>query len=325
MKALWVHNFNQDIKHSGTFMFDFAKKMRDLDVEIDLYYTGNLKSYSQFIKSQHELSNLSKKYDLLHSQFGSACALLTSTMTSPKILSLRGSDWHRYLGKNLHESFHSLLAYTLTNASIRKFDGIIVMSKRMEKELYLKYKNKPIYYLPDPIDLYLFRPLQKKESRQLLFNSNSESPWVLFTTVSKENPIKRSETALKAIQIAKNSIPDIELKIATGISRQDMPHFISACDLALCTSTHEGWPNSIKEAIACNLPFVSTDVSDLALIAGKYHNCKVSPASPEVLAKYICECLMQPKTEIRKEIEHMNMTDTCLNLLSIYKKTLGSI
>ncbi len=325
MKVLWIHNFDQNIKHSGNFMFDFAKKMQELDVKIDLYYTGNLGNYSQFIKSQHELSKLSKSYDLLHSQFGSACAFLTSKVTSPKILSLRGSDWHQYLGRNLYESFHSILAYTLTNISIRKFDSIIVMSKRMQKDLYSKYEYSHVYYLPDPIDLDLFRPLQKEKSRKLLFNSDSQNYWVLFTTVSPKNPIKRLELALKTIEIAKKSLPDIELKVATGISRQEMPNFISACDLALCTSTHEGWPNSIKEAIACNVPFVSTDVSDLSLIANKYSNCEVGLPSPNILSKYICESLIQPKIEIRKEVEHMNIKDTCLNLLSIYEKTLNSI
>ncbi|MEA5409980.1 glycosyltransferase [Haloarculaceae archaeon H-GB2-1] len=39
-----------------------------------------------------------------------------------------------------------------------------------------------------------------------------------------------------------------------------MPVWMNAADVLLLTSKREGFPNTVKEALACNLPVVSTDV-----------------------------------------------------------------
>jgi glycosyltransferase involved in cell wall biosynthesis len=52
--------------------------------------------------------------------------------------------------------------------------------------------------------------------------------------------------------------------VSLGIPFELMPSCLSAADCLAIASLKEGSPNVVKEALACNLPIVSTDVGDVA-------------------------------------------------------------
>ena len=51
---------------------------------------------------------------------------------------------------------------------------------------------------------------------------------------------------------------------------------MNACDALLLTSSHEGSPTVIKEALACQVPIVSTDVGDVSERLLGVDNCYVA-------------------------------------------------
>ncbi len=68
--------------------------------------------------------------------------------------------------------------------------------------------------------------------------------------------------------------------------RKDIPHLMNALDLYTLTSNYgEGFPESVAEAMACGIPCVATDVSDVAKIMGNTGQClPVQETTPSALA-----------------------------------------
>ena len=89
-----------------------------------------------------------------------------------------------------------------------------------------------------------------------------------------DNPVKDPELAKEIIRIIntqatqptisgegqKQEVQLIELK---GYTRDQVNALMYTCDALLMTSKTEGSPQVIKEAMACGLPIVSTDVGDV--------------------------------------------------------------
>ena len=325
VKVLWTHNFNPTKTSAGVFMFKAADGLRSAGVDVDLQYLGNLRSPTNLLKARRQIENRAEGFDLVHAQFGSACSLVTAAVrTCPKIVSIRGNDW------NLHkETFgflagHTRLARLMTWHSLPKYDLCITVSRRMETDLRKHFGRMSFAPLPAPIDLEMFKPRKKREARDALgFPDNSER-WVLFNSLRLDDPVKRYPLAARAVELARRRMSNIRLRVAHDIPYEKMPLFVAACDLILCTSETEGWPNSVKEALACDLPFVSTDVSDLGRIAAVEPSCRIVPADPAALADAICETLdSDPAADLRRHVVPMGLRETSETMLALYRRVLG--
>ena len=123
---------------------------------------------------------------------------------------------------------------------------------------------------------------------------------------------------------AKKVIPDLKFKVVTGLDYKDVPKFINAGNVILMTSIHEGYPNSIKEALACNVPFVSTDVADLKEISEKEDSCFVVDDDPKLLGEAIVKAVKQERPDgLRKYVEHMRLDLIAKNIVDFYELILS--
>jgi glycosyltransferase involved in cell wall biosynthesis len=325
MRILWPHNFNPDIPQAGKFMYTFANALMQTGLRIELMYLGDISSPRRLYLARERVRRVSQDFDITHAQFGSGCAIASCSAVGARIVSLRGSDWHRYPGPDWGEYLHGIGSKTLTCLSLRAFDAVIAMSNRMTVDVGDAFKGLPIFTVPDPINTKLFRPQDRISARQRVFGTGCTAPWVLFTTISKNNPIKRIELALESIKSASTKISGLQLKCASGISHAQMPDFVACCDVALCTSTHEGWPNSIKESMACGLPFVATDVSDLKEIAMRHQGCSVCDAEPAALGDGIVRAVKSGRDlALALELSSMGLSAASERLNAVYERVLST-
>lgn len=317
--VLWVHNFKPDRQNAGIFMNVLAEALENEDFPVDLHYIGNMRSPLAIVQSLIHLRTVAAKYSIVHAQFGSACGLLSSAVKSRKILSLRGSDFYRLMEGPLLYRAHGFLAQSMTLLSIGRYDHIIVMSDRM-RNLLAKYVDpKKVSVIPDGIDLERFRPMPQMAAREALGCGEDFAPWVLFPTIHETNPIKRPWLARQAFEEARRLVPNLKLKVASGIAHDTMPLMINASSVVLMTSAHEGWPNSVKEGLACNVPFVATDVSDLSTIASAESSCSVEDPDPASLGKAIVRAVQAPRAQLRDHVLSMGHAIVARRLIDLYR------
>lgn len=312
IKVVWIHSFDRNAnKNAGVFMFQLMDALKTKGILIDEIYTGKITLFN-LIPSALKLRKVTTSYDIIHAQYGSGCGLLGAFLSGYKILTLRGSDW--YISKKNDSVFsyiHTRLAVLMTRVSLYRYDRIITMSDRMTEEVVKLYPNFSVCTIMDGIDLNKFAPKIRSEEREKIDASVDGSPWVLFSSVAEKNPLKRFDLAQSAFLLAKKEIPNLKLKFMNGVSHENVPSFIACSNVILLTSTHEGWPNIIKEGLALNVPFVSTNVSDLKQISNLEESCTVvdENKNEEIMAAELSLGILKAiKVQSSKAIDFSKLT-----------------
>lgn len=325
MSVLWTHNYDPATENSGVFMHTAAEGLRARGVDLDLLYLGNLRSSRTLLRARKTMRQLVGEYDLVHAQYGSACAFATAGFKGrPKVVSIRGNDWNVHDASIGFHYVHTRLARATTRLAIGSYDCVTAVSNRMAVELSHVFPDLRVEKVPSPVDLDLFAPRDKVEARELLGYTGCTKKWILFNTLRLDDPIKRADLAKAAFDIANGMRGDLELRIATDLPHSEIPLLTAACDMTLCTSETEGWPNSVKEALACNVPFVSTDISDLCDIADQEATCRICAPDAEAIANAICEVLNVPeKPNVRRHVLEMSLDAVSDRLLGIYESLLS--
>lgn len=321
MKVVWVHSFPENTVGSGVFMYSFAEYFKK-HVDLKLYSISDLSYNTSILEIFKKLKAETKNADIVHSQYGSGCGFITSFLKKKKVLSLRGSDFNTFFSfKDPSETIHSMVARSLSKLSLKRFDHITVVSKRMNNDVSNYFPNGKVAVLPSPINLEKFFPINRNESRKVLGFGENKNPWILISSLIKGNPIKRIDLAQQAYKLVKQTMPNVELKFLNNIPSNKVVYWINSSNVILLTSVYEGWPNIIKEGLACNIPFVSTDVGDLNDIVAEQVGCQIAQPTPHDLANKIISVLRNnvQNNNLQKFIEPFSMEKTSQRLVEIYK------
>src|SRR5690606_31789373 len=93
--------------------------------------------------------------------------------------------------------------------------------------------------------------------------------------------------------------PAIQMEIIHKKSKEEVLNMLNGANALLVTSLHEGSPNIVKEAMACNLPIVSVNCGDVSERLNGVKNCSV-------VDKYDAELLANELNEILNRRERSN-------------------
>lgn len=246
MRVLVVTNFEPDSSapQRGQWIRDQIAELRrrEVDVELFSFPPGS----SQYLPATRRLRRLLRRerFDLVHAHYGLPgwCAHLAGAR--PLIVSFHGTDVrHGVVGPLSHR-----LAW--------RADLVAAVSRALFEPEGARPGLPSVpgsAVLPCGPDLNRFRRLPRAEARQAL--GLDPDGRYLFFPASPARPEKRVDRAREL-----SAACDGELLTGGAIDPEEMPLWINAANAVVVPSDNEGFGLSCVEALACDVPVLSTPV-----------------------------------------------------------------
>lgn len=294
-------------------------------IDCGIYEIKSFDSKIEYFKSIPIIRSIltNEKYDLIHCHY-SYCGFSSylASNNTPIVLSLMGSD---LLGTPTFDgklSIRGRIDKLIANGIVGRMDHIIVKSNSMKNLLKCKV---PISVIPNGINLSVFKPLDLKQARENL-GLNAQDFLVLFLG-NKNQPVKNFKLANESVELFKRIVKSDNIKMLNpfGISQETVVEYMNASNVLLFTSHWEGSPNVIKEAMACNLPIISTDVGDVKDVIADALNCFIVKHSKEDIAEKLRRIYEDRyKSNGRGKIVHLSSDVIANKIIEVYKATIVS-
>jgi len=182
------------------------------------------------------------RFDVVHANHGLTAPFALAQPTRPVVLTFWGSD---LLGDQtpLHRAVRRSSRLTA-----RLADAVVVPTTDMAARL-----DVASTVVPFGVDTTRFRPIPRAEARARV-GWPADGDVALFAA----DPARPEKDVARAEAVAERA--GAQLKVVSSVPHRSMPDYLNASDLLLVTSRHESGPMVVKEAAACNVPVVSTDV-----------------------------------------------------------------
>jgi teichuronic acid biosynthesis glycosyltransferase TuaC len=310
---------NEDNDTYCVFIKRQTASLIDRGLRCDVLFIRGYRSPLAYLIAAGRLASLSlarkPKYKLVHAHSGEA-ALAASLYRRSRLL-------FSYLGDDLLGTPDSTGRVSLTGRARRIIfrqhsrlaDRTITKSQQMWAVLPSTVRSRTTV-LPNGVDRDLFRPADRTEAR-LELGWNADDRVILFAA-DPSIPRKRYWLAQASVERARSLLPDLRLEVARGITPTRMPLIMNAADCLLLTSSIEGSPNVVKEALMCNLPVVATHAGDVKELLDGVTPSYVCDASDRALSKCLVECLREPRRsngrDRSRQLDARVVADSLLNL-----------
>jgi glycosyltransferase involved in cell wall biosynthesis len=303
----------------AVFIARQADFLRREGVEVDLFPFRGARSPRNYLAAWREVRRKLQlgRYDLVHAQFGQS-GITALPKTIPLVVTFRGDDLEGIIGEHGRYTASGWVLRGISRAVARRADAVIVVSEHMRR--YLP-GSVSAHVMPSGLDLELFRPEPRDEVRRRL-GLPLEQQLVLFVG-NPDLARKRHGLAQAAVEQAGRQLP-VRLLVGWEMPHRQIADLMNACDALILTSMQEGSPNSVKEALACNLPVVSVPVGDVTSRLAGIEGCELCPDDKvDTLAAALVRVLRRgARVDGRSAVRHLDERLLTRQLIDIYQSIL---
>jgi teichuronic acid biosynthesis glycosyltransferase TuaC len=286
-----------------------------IDVEV-LVLKGNNRKLI-YPKGVFQLRRHLKSVCLVHAHYAYVGAVARTQWKVPVVLTYHGDDALGTITERGTTSRKSRIIAAGCRGLARYCDAVIVQSRQMAS----KFHHGHIHIIPHEVDLDTFQPTEIHEARMQL--GLSETKRYLLFAADPGIPVKRFPLARSAAELLQLRGKNVELIVVSREPQSRLALYMSACDALVFPSYQEGSPNIIKQAMACNLPIVATDVGDVREVIGHTAGCYISTPDPESFAQFLGMIIASPfRTTGRDDVKHLSGPLVADRLIHLYEEVL---
>lgn len=306
MKVIFVASGNKAVGTVSAFVRSQYDSLQREGLDMVLFpITG--RGWKAYAKAIGRLRKLVRKErpDVVHAHY-SVCGLVAAVATCctkvKTVVSILGS-FPRPSFKKRWVSFFIKHVW----------DATLVKSQRTADQLGM---DLPV--VPNGVNLGQFAVVDKVTAREKC-GFEADKKYVVWCSNPSRSE-KRFPLAQRAVALLED--PDVVLFPVFDRSHDEVVAYMCAADALLLTSVCEGSPNVVKEAMACGLPIVSTDVGDVRWVTGGIPGTSVaSKGDAASLAQGIRSVLaFGGRTEGRDRIVSLGLTtdEVAKKIMTIY-------
>jgi teichuronic acid biosynthesis glycosyltransferase TuaC len=305
VKVLFVSSGNNN-SEINPVVLNQGKSLEKSGISLD-YFLIKGRGISGYIKNIRLLRKKIKggNYQVIHAHYCLSGIVAKLSGANPLVVSLMGTDvngpgWLLVLSRFFARYF---------------WDSCIVKTTEMSKTL----KINNLYVIPNGVDFERFYPVDKAVALNVTGWDKNEIN-ILFPS-DPDRKEKNFSLAVEAVN--KLNLPAAKIRILKGIERNKVVYYLNSAEVVVLTSLWEGSPNIIKEAMACNIPIVTTDVGDVRDIIGNTGGCYIATYNSQDFTESLrCAIQFNSRTNGRANIQHLTSQLISEKIKDVYMASL---
>lgn len=306
MKVLVVTNMypRPEAPSHGVFVGDQVESLRRLGVDVDVLFMNGRANKLNYLWAYPRLWRQlrKKRYDVIHAHYIFSGLVARGQIGTPVVLTHHGPEvfmtWERHVCR----------------VATPWFDRVIMVSQEMVNRL--GYRDSVV--IPCGVSFERFAPVPKEQARARL--GLPQDKRLVLWAGEPFRPEKRWDIVEESMKRLKADDPDVDLLLAAGRPHSEVPMYMNAADVLLLVSDAEGSPMVVKEAMACNVPVVSTATGDVADVIGGTEGCHITSQDPaDVVAKLKLALAFGRRTNGREAVRHMELDEISRRIIAVYE------
>jgi teichuronic acid biosynthesis glycosyltransferase TuaC len=252
VRALVVSNMLPSPAHPerGTFVRDQVSALRRLGgLDIELYeFPPGVRALARAGRDLRRRfaphgsgARRGEHFDIVHAHYGLTAWPSLVVPAPVHALTVHGNDMRHPRTR------------MITGAALSRIDLLAAVSSSLAQELPGRKARARAQVLPCGVDLVRFHSIPRSQARAEL-GLDLERPYLLFAA-DPARAIKRYDLALALARAV-----DVELLVLGGVDPARAPLWFNAVNAVLMPSGHEGFGLAVLEALACDVPVLTTPV-----------------------------------------------------------------